>query len=74
MRKHDGTSKNYGFVTFDDEMSVEKCLVEEHSLNGRKIEVRRAHPRDGGEGRDRSDRGESQGRLICARDGRVLMF
>lgn len=45
--RRDGASRGFGFVTFKDEMSVEKCLVEAHILsNGRRVDIKRAVPRD----------------------------
>lgn len=46
VRKQDGTSRGFGFVTFADEMSVEKCLVIQHELKGRRVDLRRAVPRE----------------------------
>lgn len=40
--KLDGSSRGFGFVTFQDEISVEKCLVEPHFLNNRQVELKRA--------------------------------
>lgn len=52
IRKQDGTSRGYGFVTFRDEVSVEKCLVQEHYFHGKPIDCKRAVARDqqGGRG------------------------
>jgi len=45
--RRDNVSRGFGFVTFKDEMSVEKCLVEAHILpNGRRVDIKRAVPRD----------------------------
>ncbi|CAD7698390.1 unnamed protein product [Ostreobium quekettii] len=46
VRRADGASRGFGFVTFSNEMSVEKCLVLHHELNGRKVDLRRAVPKD----------------------------
>lgn len=46
VRKPDGTSRGFGFVTFADELTVEKCLVIQHEIKGRKVDLRRAVPRD----------------------------
>lgn len=35
-------SRGFGFVTFKDEVSVEKCLVMQHTLNGKPVELKRA--------------------------------
>lgn len=42
LRKPDGGSRGFGFVTYDDEITVEKCLVMPHMLNGKSVEVKRA--------------------------------
>jgi RNA recognition motif-containing protein len=46
LRKPDGGSRGFGFVTFDDEVAVEKCLVMEHHLAGRRVDVKRAVGKD----------------------------
>lgn len=42
LRKADGGSRGFGFVTYKDEISVEKCLVMQHQLGGRTVELKRA--------------------------------
>lgn len=42
LRKSDGGSRGFGFVTYKDEISVEKCLVMQHQLGGRTVELKRA--------------------------------
>ena len=41
LRKPDGMSRGFGFITFKDEMSVEKCLVKQHTLNGKQVGSKR---------------------------------
>ncbi|CAD7702233.1 unnamed protein product [Ostreobium quekettii] len=53
VRTKDGSSRGFGFVTFKDEISVEKCLVQMHTLpNGKSVDLKRAVPREqmGGSG------------------------
>lgn len=45
LRK-DGVSRGFGFVTFTDEVAVEKCLVIQHALNGKRVEIKRAVPKE----------------------------
>ncbi|GBF94933.1 hypothetical protein Rsub_08176 [Raphidocelis subcapitata] len=42
----EGVSRGFGFVTYDDEMSVEKCLVVSHVIAGKKVELKRAIPKE----------------------------
>lgn len=62
LRKPDGGSRGFGFVTYDDEISVEKCLVMPHMLNGKTVEVKRAV----GKEQDGSGRGPRGGMGECA--------
>lgn len=42
LRRPDGSCRGFGFVTFDDEVAVEKCLVQEHFIAGRRVDCKRA--------------------------------
>ena len=46
LRRPDGASRGFGFVTYADESSVEKCLVMRHQLNGKQVELKRALSKD----------------------------
>lgn len=43
--RREGMSRGFGFVTFKDEISVEKCLLVNHFIKGRKVELKRAVPK-----------------------------
>jgi RNA recognition motif-containing protein len=43
--RREGLSRGFGFVTFKDEISVEKCLLVNHFIKGRKVELKRAVPK-----------------------------
>jgi RNA recognition motif-containing protein len=45
--RREGLSRGFGFVTFKDEISVEKCLLVNHFIKGRKVELKRAVPKVG---------------------------
>lgn len=45
VRKN-GISRGFGFVTFADEVSVEKCLVIQHTISGKRVELKRAVPKE----------------------------
>lgn len=70
MDRSSGRSRGFGFVTFDDEKSMEDAIEKMNGidLDGRNISVDKAQPnqgsgrdRDGGRDRDR-DRGRDRGR------------
>ncbi len=44
--KKDGISRHFGFVTFSDELSVEKALLVQHDIGGRTVELKRAVPKE----------------------------
>lgn len=46
VRTPDGTGRGYGFVVFDDEISVEKALVQENYFGDRCVDCKRAHARE----------------------------
>lgn len=46
LRRPDGQSRGFGFVTYSDEISVEKCLVMRHTLNGKPVDLKRALSRE----------------------------
>jgi hypothetical protein len=43
--RREGQSRGFGFVTFQDEISVEKCLLVNHFIKGKKVELKRAVPK-----------------------------
>lgn len=56
MDKDTGRPRGFGFVTFDDDMAVERTLAQPLAIHGKPIEVKRAEPRgnlrdEGGGGR-----------------------
>ena len=37
LRKPDGSSRGFGFVTYSDEKAVEQCLVMQHEIGGKAV-------------------------------------
>ena len=37
LRKPDGSSRGFGFVTYSEEKAVEQCLVMQHEINGKAV-------------------------------------
>eukprot|EP01031_Cornospumella_fuschlensis_P031322 gene31322-37851_t len=44
--RNTGTSRGFGFVTFEREDSVQRVMREEHELQGKYVEIKRAEPRE----------------------------
>lgn len=40
LRKPDGSSRGFGFVTYSDEKAVEQCLVMQHEIGGKAVRNR----------------------------------
>ncbi|XP_019436500.1 PREDICTED: heterogeneous nuclear ribonucleoprotein 1-like [Lupinus angustifolius] len=45
MDKHSGRPRGFGFVTFTDSAVADKVLAQEHTIDGRVVEVKRTVPR-----------------------------
>lgn len=60
MRKPDGTSRGFGFVTFDDPNDAQRVISEDLRLGGRRIECKTGIPRGNGGGG-----GSSEGPRTC---------
>jgi len=45
MERDSGRSRGFGFVTFEEESSMEKVLATQHSIQGKPVEVKRAEPK-----------------------------
>jgi len=43
--RESGRSRGFGFVTFQDDETMEKVLVTQHSIQGKPVEVKRAEPK-----------------------------
>lgn len=46
--RNTGSSRGFGFVTFEREDAVDRVMKQDHELQGKRIEIKRAEPRDGG--------------------------
>lgn len=46
LDRNTGSSRGFGFVTFDKEDSVERVLRTDHEIKGKYVEIKRAEPRD----------------------------
>jgi RNA-binding protein Musashi len=63
MDKDTGRPRGFGFVTFDSEAAVEKCLDQQPlEILGKMIEVKKAQPR-GKMGEEEDNRGRGRGRF-----------
>jgi len=43
--RESGRSRGFGFVTFGDDETLEKVLAQQHSIQGKPVEVKRAEPK-----------------------------
>ncbi|KAK7325109.1 hypothetical protein VNO77_29192 [Canavalia gladiata] len=50
MNKHSGRPRGFGFVTFADSAVADEVLAQEHTIDGRVVEVKRTVPREEMEG------------------------
>lgn len=55
--RNTGSSRGFGFVTFEKEETVEKVMKVDHELKGKYVEIKRAEPRDASRGPSNGDRG-----------------
>jgi RNA-binding protein Musashi len=46
MDRTTGSSRGFGFVTFEKEASVDSVMKEQHEIMGKFVETKRAEPRD----------------------------
>ncbi len=44
--RNTGSSRGFGFVTFEREETVDRVIKDEHEIKGKRIEIKRAEPRD----------------------------
>lgn len=44
--RNTGSSRGFGFITFEREETVEKVLSLEHEIKGKYVEIKRAEPRE----------------------------
>ncbi|XP_065157302.1 heterogeneous nuclear ribonucleoprotein 27C isoform X3 [Atheta coriaria] len=55
-------SRGFGFLSFEDEESVDRCVSEHFvNLNGKQVEIKKAEPRDGSGGAKMNDPGSAWG-------------
>lgn len=44
--RNTGSSRGFGFITFEKEETVDKVTKQEHEIHGKFVEVKRAEPRE----------------------------
>ena len=44
--RNTGSSRGFGFVTFEKEETVEKVMKIDHEIRGKYVEIKRAEPRE----------------------------
>lgn len=46
--RNTGSSRGFGFITFEREDAVDRVLKDDHEIKGKRIEIKKAEPREAG--------------------------
>lgn len=63
MRRDDGRSRSFGYVTLDSPEAADKCVVEAQIIDGRVVDVKRAVPERAARDKSAFDSEEGKGKL-----------